>query len=411
MSHLLVKLESVSDLENISVNEDITQVPSNITCKQLKSLFNLSESVSLYVNGNMIINTLEESLNNVIDSENIKIIKVVETKGSAPASYCSSVISGHNGPILKSIFYKHKNKTFLCTAGADKTVRFWDLLTKTQFKVNQQHNHWVMTLCELDDYIVSGSMDSSICVFDKDGKYIRNINKQKKGIVKIIKVKDNEFICGARDGSVVHYSIEKNIEAHVHIISKYQHKDSVSDVCVYKNLLCSSSIKGVVKVFELHNFVYVCDLNDNQTRINCVSMGENSIITGDDLGNVVVYQISGKGAKVKYRVKHKREVISICIDPNGINFASASFDKTVKGWNLATGECLFTVHHVKEVYTVKYLNDLVISAGKDRLVKTYRPSTKEHLNSFVTGDEVYDVCYENKKLVAVGKDSNVYFFS
>lgn len=404
MIQLLIKLENIED--NVT-NEEITQVPSNITSSQLKSLYNLNNACFLYVNGNMIVNTLEECLKNNLDAESVKVIKVTNEKSSAPASYCSSVVSGHNGSVLKCLLF---NKNTLVTAGADKTVRFWDCLTKTQFEVHQIHSHWVMVLCELDDYIISGGMDSIIGIFNKEGKHIKNISKQKKGIVKLIKYENNKFIAGARDGSVVGYEIENG---DAHILFKYQHKDAVSDIAIYGNILCSASIKGIVKVFEFINrdVKYLCDLNDNSIRVNCIAINKDVIITGDDLGNVTAYDRNNK-LKVKYRLKHKREMMCICIDPNNINFITGSFDKTVKGWNLITGECLFTIYHVQEVYTAKYLNDLVISAGKDKLIKTYRPSTREHLNPFVAGDEIYDIATDGKgKVVGIGKDSNVYFYN
>ena len=392
-------------LKNDNFSSDILQVPSNINKKQLIALFNLENNVSLYVNGNMIVDTLEKTLSTDSDAESVKIIKMVESKGNSPAAFCSSVISGHSGPILKCL----KSKNTLITCGADKTVRFWNVNTKMQFKVNQQHNHWVMAVEELKDYFITGGMDSSICLYTKEGYFIKTINKQKQGIVKLVKIENrNEFLSGARDGTIIHYEIDKQND--VKILNTYKHRDSLTDLVTVENVVVSSTIKGVIKVYNLSDFKYICDLNENQSRINCIAIRKIDksiyIITGDDLGNVTLY----KDYKVKYRMKHKREVMSISIDPNGINFITGSFDKSVMGWNMETGENLFTIYHFKLIYKVIYMNDLVISAGKDKLIKFYKPSTKEQVGSFVTGDEIFDFAYEDGQLIACCKDSNVYFY-
>ena len=59
-------------------SDQIIQVPANITSSQLKILFNLDDNVFLYVNGNMIIESLEKSLKDDINTENVKIINIVK---------------------------------------------------------------------------------------------------------------------------------------------------------------------------------------------------------------------------------------------------------------------------------------------------------------------------------------------
>ena len=172
-------------------------------------------------------------------------------------------------------------------------------------------------------------------------------------------------------------------------------------------MIVSSYTNGIVKLFTINTMDYIKDLDTNNVRINCIGIFQDIIIIGDDLGHITIY----KDTKVLFRMSHKREVISIDIDPNGFNFISGSFDKTIKGWSLQTGKCLFTIYHVNYVYKIKYLNDLVISAGKDKLIKIYKPSINKIVGSFVTKDEIYDFVCDNKNIIAVSKDSNVYFYS
>lgn len=386
-------------------SDQIIQVPANITSSQLKILFNLDDNVFLYVNGNMIIESLEKSLKDDINTENVKIINIVKEKGSQPAEFCSSVISGHTGPVLACLQFTYNKIKYFVTAGSDKTVRFWDLITKTQFKVNINHNHWVLVLEELEDYIISGGMDSIICVYDKSGNFVQSIHKFTKGVIKLVKIKQNEFVAGGRDGLLCYFKIVNN--KNVEIINIYRYSSSVSDIKINNHMIVSSYTNGIVKLFTINTMDYIKDLDTNNVRINCIGIFQDIIIIGDDLGHITIY----KDTKVLFRMSHKREVISIDIDPNGFNFISGSFDKTIKGWSLQTGKCLFTIYHVNYVYKIKYLNDLVISAGKDKLIKIYKPSINKIVGSFVTKDEIYDFVCDNKNIIAVSKDSNVYFYS
>ncbi|ORD94411.1 NLE1 [Enterospora canceri] len=391
----LVKFEDENKLS------DVLQVPDSIDSNQLKTLFNLNKGVSLYINGSMIVDTLQKTLKGDTDIESIKIIKVVAKSGSAPSAYCSSVISGHSGPVLTLVITKDGRT--LVTAGADKTVRFWDMLTKTQIKIHRKHNHWIMALIELDDFIVAGGMDSNISVYSKTGDFIMSFSKQKKGITKLIKVDQNVFVSGARDGTVAIFDISDNIANCRNIL---QHKLPITDIKTNGKIIVSSSKDGAVKISDI-NLEYICHINESDTQVNCIEIVGDKIVTGDELGNVLVYESN----KVKYRMKHKREVISVSGDENGMNFVTGSFDKTVKGWNAETGALLFTQYHVDFVYRVKYFNDLVISIGKDRIVKYYRPSENKRVCEFVTKDEIYDFDYSKGTVVAVSKDSNVYFYN
>ncbi|MCA9750420.1 MAG: hypothetical protein KC414_15020, partial [Romboutsia sp.] len=149
---------------------DVLQVPNNIDVDQMKSLINTTQD--LYINGSKILNNLQESLSNtqINDIEEIKKIRLSEELPSTtPAIYCSSTYSGHEGPVLAvKIFDK-----ILISSGGDKTVRFWDLLTKTQKNIVQKHNHWVQCIDLNEKYVVSGGMDNSINLYDHEGNYLK----------------------------------------------------------------------------------------------------------------------------------------------------------------------------------------------------------------------------------------------
>ncbi|MEH2295548.1 MAG: hypothetical protein V7K31_21260, partial [Nostoc sp.] len=79
---------------------------------------------------------------------------------------------------------------------------------------------------------------------------------------------------------------------------------------------------------------------------------------------------------------HSDSVNAVAITPNGQQVISASFDKTLKVWNLATGEELFTLKgHSDSVNAVAITpnGQQVISASFDKTLKVWNLATGEEL--------------------------------
>ncbi|CCF45027.1 WD40 domain-containing protein, partial [Colletotrichum higginsianum] len=69
---------------------------------------------------------------------------------------------------------------------------------------------------------------------------------------------------------------------------------------------------------------------------------------------------------------HRRPVKSVVFSGDGTHLASASYDRTVKGWDSATGQCLWTLKgHRTAVNSVAFSGDgtRLASASSDKTVK------------------------------------------
>jgi len=379
---------------------EVLQVPNVIDTAQLKSLINTTQE--LYINGNIISATLENALtqSQLNNLEEIKKIKLSQDLPSAkPAFYCSSTYSGHEGPVLCT---KYAN-SILVTSGGDKTVRFWDLLTKTQFNIVQKHNHWVTCLDFNDRFIVSGGMDGIVNIYDYKGNFVRCFARHKDGI-SALKIDTDKIISCSRDSTCIVWDFEGNV------LLNWNHSKAIKSLCLYNGIVITGGADNRIRVYKecpnKKEIKYYCELVGHSSQINCIEAFGNYVISGDDSGHIIIW----KDFKLHKRIKHKREVISLSINPNGMSFASGSFDKTVKLWNIETGETLLTYFHVHFVYKVKVVNDMIISSSKDRTVKMYRISQKKVVSDFVCDDEIYDFDYFNGHLVCGSKNNKVYFF-
>lgn len=374
---------------------EVLQVPNEIELEQLKLLINTTQD--LYINGNIIVSTLENALT-ISQLENVEEIKKIrlskDLPSAKPAFYCSSVYSGHEGPVLATLLAKN----ILITGGGDKTVRFWDLLTKTQFKVVQKHRHWVLCLDSNENYIVSGGMDGLINIFDYEGNHIRTLAKHKDA-VSMIRVTSDRIVSVSRDNTCIVWSFEGSI------LGTWNHSKPIKALCVSNDLIMTGGSDSTIRVYK--DLKYLCNLNGHSSQINCIISNGEYIVSGDDNGLIIIW----KDLKPYKRLQHKREVISLSFNPNGFSFASASFDKTVKLWSLETGETLSTYFHVNLVYKVKVYSDLIISCSKDRTVKMFRISKNKVVSDLVCDDEVYDFDYLDGHLVCGSRNNKVYFYN
>ncbi|ORD95537.1 NLE1 [Hepatospora eriocheir] len=134
----------------------------------------------------------------------------------------------------------------------------------------------------------------------------------------------------------------------------------------------------------------------------------NYLISGDDDGNLIVFNLID--FSICYRLKHKREVISISISPDELSFATGGFDKTVQIWNLSKGSNLGKYFHVGPVYKIMYYDDLIISCSKDKMIRMFKVSKNKVISDLSVDDEIYDFDYSCNLLITGLKNSKVNFF-
>ncbi|MDZ8109135.1 MAG: hypothetical protein RM338_26405 [Nostoc sp. DedQUE12a] len=118
---------------------------------------------------------------------------------------------------------------------------------------------------------------------------------------------------------------------------------------------------------------------------------------------------------------HSKSVNAVTITPNGQQVISASDDKTLKVWNLATGEELFTLPseryanngHSSSVRAVAVIpnGQQVISASWDKTLKVWNLATGEVIATFTGESSMYccAVAPDRMTIVAGERSGRVHF--
>ncbi len=371
-----------------------------------------------------------------------------------PVSRCSATMTGHSESVLSVNFSPCSRH--LASGSGDTTVRIWDLNTQTRLHEckgegessnsnrSTGHVNWVMCVSWSPDskYIASGGMDGRLCLWDPEtGKHLGTMKAHRDSVTWIswepahLQLPARRLATCSKDKAIkVWDAVTRQC-----LFSMHSHRQAVTCVRwsgIGKGLLYSSSRDGNIFVWDPSNKgVMVKQLQGHAHWVNTLALSsEHALKTGpfDHLGQRPESDEEAKGvALARYRealaqgggverlvsgsddftlflwepertkqpvtrmTGHKNLVNQVQFSPNGQWIASASFDKSVKLWNGATGAfvCSF-FGHVGPVYQISWSADsrLICSGSKDSTLKLWDVKQK-NLKGDLPGhaDEVFTV--------------------
>ncbi|MEH2316851.1 MAG: ribosome assembly protein 4, partial [Nostoc sp.] len=127
---------------------------------------------------------------------------------------------------------------------------------------------------------------------------------------------------------------------------------------------------------------------------------------------IKIWDVSS-GQLLKTLTGHSSEVYSVAYSPNGQQLASASYDKTIKIWDVSSGQLLKTLTgHSSEVYSVAYSpnGQQLASASYDKTIKIWDVSSGQLLKT-LTGHSstVFSVAYSpnGQQLASASADKTI----
>jgi len=246
-------------------------------------------------------------------------------------------------------------------------------------------NHAITTLDWNRDgeYIATGSYDGVGRVWTNQGQLVTTFKKHKGAIFSLKWSPNGQYILSG--------SIDKSA------------------------IVWESKTGNVVQQFEFHKKPTLdVDWKNNTTFATCSSDTNIYVCELDRLESVKMFR------------GHTDEVNAIRWDPQGILLASCSDDNTAKIWRMDSDRCLFDLtDHTKEIYTLRWSptgagthnpnkNLLLATASFDSTVKLWDVEVGKCIHDLAKHeDQVYSVSFspDGSYLASGSIDKNLYIWS
>ena len=238
---------------------------------------------------------------------------------------------------------------------------------------------------------------------------------------------NNLFAFASNDNILKIYDLEKNK------INLYEgHTDFIMSITIKNNLILTSSKDNTIRIWkifykennEYENIKCIGILTGHSESVNCTDINikknnkENLIISGCKDGSIKLWnfndinnnnsddndnEIEEINESLSSKVMHDDEINAIKFAPNGKIFASASYDKTIKIFELNNENNNFNmihnlVGHKKGVTDISFspYAKILASCGTDKLIKMWNlvdftclNTYEGHLSSVLKIDWIY----------------------
>jgi WD40 repeat protein len=151
--------------------------------------------------------------------------------------------------------------------------------------------------------------------------------------------------------------------------------------------------------------------------IRSITFGRDNRTIASDDGTNGVLLLDTDTATLRVLGGHQREVNSVAFSADGKRLVSASFDKTLKVWDVATGRAVRTLRgHTDRATTARFSPDgrVVISGGLDRTVRLWDASGGAPLSVLANHEEAVTsaaVGPDGRTIFTTGLDGRVSLWS
>ncbi|XP_014367190.2 notchless protein homolog 1 [Papilio machaon] len=439
-------------------------LPLNVTKEQLTLICNAllqeeDKPFLFFVKDVEITTSLKDVLDTVkVNSE--EVVEIIYQQQAVfrvrPVTRCTSSIPGHAEAVISTSFSPSGKS--LASGSGDTTVRFWDLNTQTPLHVCKGHTNWVLCIswCPDGSKLASACKQGKLMLWDSEtGNQIgKTMMGHKQWITALAwepYMKNPEcrkLASSSKDGDVRIWDTVTCLT----ILSLTGHSKAVTSVKWGGNgLIYTSSQDRTIKVWRADDGILCRTLEGHAHWVNTLALstdyvlrtgpyhpildrnepttdkkilqqraidryeqacsyGAERLVSGSDDFTLFLWLPEKEKRPLARMTGHQQLINDVKFSPDTRIIASASFDKSVKLWESATGKFITTLRgHVQAVYMVAWSADsrLLLSSSADSTLKVWSMKTKKlELDLPGHADEVFAVDWspDGAYVASGGKD-------
>lgn len=334
-----------------------------------------------------------------------------------------TVLRGHRHEVFMCA-WNPKNHLELASGSGDSTARIWNLppgpsgkeatifASKSPLILKHtselQESTDVTTLdwnCE-GKLLATGSYDGKARIWSEDGKLVNTLDKHKGPIFSLKWNKTSNYLLS---GSVDHSVIVWDAKTGEAIQQFKNHTAPTLDVdwrpSEDVSFACCSTDK----------MIYVCKLGEprplrgfqgHEDEVNAIRWDPSGSLLAscsDDF-TAKIWKMNSERCVYDFR-DHVKEIYTVKWSPTGkgsknpnkdLLLASASFDATVKVWDVNVGKCLYNLtKHNDPVYSISFSpnGEYLASGSFDRCLHIWSLKDGSLVKTYNGGGSIFEVCW------------------
>lgn len=275
--------------------------------------------------------------------------------------------TGHKGPVWGLAV---TNDGFLVSGSSDTTIKIWDVGNLKTKQTLTGHEGIVHAVVVYGNKLCSGSSDRSLRIWDLESmKCIKVIRTHDYTICSLCCVDGILF-----SGSYMEIRVW-NLETYECAQTLTGHNHWVRALTTCEDFLYSGSY-NIIKIWDLKNTPYQCirTITGNYGSIYCLAVAKEQrrLFSGTYEKTINVYDLDTYQS-IESLDGHIGAVYTLAVSPSGHRFYSGSYDSTIKVWNTQTLKCLQTlVRHSSSVDALVAAGGCIFSGGADHSVKVWK---------------------------------------
>jgi WD40 repeat protein len=257
----------------------------------------------------------------------------------------------------------------------------------TLHRIFQGHRScvWSIKFSPKGDWLASGSVDSTVRIWDKaNGRPVQQL-KQPAGITYLDISADGNFIATASyDGKLRLWKVPEGT-----LVKEFSgHKGTVWSVCFSPDgkTIASSGEDATIKMWDVQSGNLTRTLRGHALNVWDVKFSpDGKMVASGSFDRSIKIWNAQSGELVKTLADHTEAVVALAFSPDGKKLASTSDDKTIRIWNTNDWSLLQTMTVPEHAQAVAFSpdNKWLLTGGRDK------PAIGELLQNFF-GDSWYN---------------------
>ena len=291
--------------------------------------------------------------------------------------YCFNSISAHKGKVVSLIELSSGN---IATGSTDFTIKIWNI---GNFKCEKTINVEGTPLCLLEfemNILLSGTDKNNIELLNlgiSDNDCMNKYEGHSLWVNCLIKCDENFFGSGSNDADIRIWNY-KNLKCEK--ILKGHTNSVLSLIKLNNGKLCSGSADMTIKIWDWKENLCEATLGGNDDWIKCLYLLKNgNFLSGCNDGTIKIWENETNIGNLKGHTNAVRDFCEIIVN-NDYYIASASFDETIKIWDLKTNKCINTLNgHKSNVIGIIYHSPtFLVSCSSDQTIKFWKNKKVEN---------------------------------